>query len=314
MMNKWLITGGAGFIGSHLCEHFVEVFPETKFVVLDKLTYAGRIEHIEKLINSNKIEFHKCDVLNGDYLEFILKDCNKIIHTAAESHVDNSFLNSTPFTATNTLGTHTLLQASVKCGIKEFIHVSTDEVYGENNTKNAFDENQNFAPTNPYSASKAAAEMFINAYGNAYGLKTKVVRSNNIYGIRQYPEKLIPSVSYKLLNGKKAQIQGNGSNLRSFLHVKDFCIGMETIVKNGENDVYNIASANEYSVIEIVERICDILGVRFNDKVDFIKDRPHNDSRYWINCDKIRSLDWSETKNFEEELPKVVNYYKTFKV
>ncbi len=308
-MKKIFITGAAGFIGSHLAEKLFAKYKKSKFVFYDKITYAANKVYIKNIIKKKNVQFVKADLLNFKYLEKYLNNVDLAINVAAESHVDNSFGNSLIFSRTNTLGTHFFLEACRKKQVKKIIHVSTDEVYGENLNK-AFKENQTLNPTNPYSASKAGADMMVNAYKKSYNLKIVTVRANNIYGTRQYPEKLISKSIYNFLNKKKMTIHGRGNNYRFYLSVHDFCDGMIKIIeKVNHSGIYNIASNKSYKVLDVVKMIAKYLNKNFKNNIKFINDRPFNDKIYKINCDKIKKLNWKQKRNLTEDLPLICDWY-----
>ena len=310
MIKKIFISGAAGFIGSHLAEKLFSHYNQSRFILYDKITYAANKLYLKKLLKKNNVKFVKDDLLNFKKLEENLKKVDLAINVAAESHVDNSFGNSLKFSETNTLGTHYFLEASRKQRVKRLIHVSTDEVYGENLGK-PFKENQFLNPTNPYSASKAGADMMVNAYNKSYKLKIIIVRANNIFGTRQFPEKLISRSIFNFLNKKKMIIHGKGNNYRYYLSVHDFCEGIIKIIKKGKNgEIYNIASEKKYKVIEVVKMIANCLKIHFKKNIKFVADRPFNDRIYKINCNKLKKLNWSSKRDLKEDLPQICDWYK----
>lgn len=310
MYKKIFITGAAGFIGSHLTEKLYNYFSKSQFILFDKITYAANKKYLKKILKKNNVKFIQGDLLNLKSLEKSLKNVDLALNVAAESHVDNSFGNSLIFTRTNTLGTHCFLEACRKQKVKKIIHVSTDEVYGENLDK-PFQENQTLNPTNPYSASKAGADMMVNAYKKSYKLNITTIRANNIYGTRQYPEKLISKSIYNFLNNKKMTIHGKGNNYRFYLSVHDFCDGMLKIIKKGKyQEIYNIASDKKYKVIEVVEFIAKYLNKNFRKNIKYVNDRPFNDKIYKINCDKLKKLNWKTKRNLKEDMPALCEWYK----
>tara|TARA_B100001175_G_C19478592_1_gene625802 strand:+ start:767 stop:1723 length:957 start_codon:yes stop_codon:yes gene_type:complete len=310
MIKKIFITGAAGFIGSHLSETLYSKFKNSNFILFDKITYAANKKYLKKIINNKNVKFKKNDLLNYRELEKNLKDVDLAINVAAESHVDNSFGNSLIFTRTNTLGTHHFLEACRKQRVKKIIHVSTDEVYGENLNK-PFDENHFLNPTNPYSASKAGADMMVNAYKKSYKLNIITVRANNIYGTRQYPEKLVSKSIYSFLKKKKMTIHGKGNSVRYYLSVQDFCEGMIRIIRRSKpNQIYNIGSNRSYKVLKVIKMISKHLNVDFSKNVKFIEDRPFNDKIYKINCKKIMKLGWKSRDLLEVDISKICEWYK----
>jgi len=310
MKKKIFITGAAGFIGSHLTERLFNYFKNAEFILFDKVTYAANKFYLKKILKNKNVKFVKKDLLNFNSLMKNLKKVDLAINVAAESHVDNSFGSSMLFTKTNTLGTHFFLEACRKQNVKKIIHVSTDEVYGENLGK-PYKENQSLNPTNPYSASKAGADMMVNAYKKSFKLNIITVRANNIYGTRQYPEKLISKTIYNFINKKKMTIHGKGNNLRFYLSVDDFCDGiLKIILKGKKKEIYNIASDRKYKVIEVVNLIAQKLRVNLKKNIRFIKDRPFNDKIYKINCDKLKKLNWSVQRNLDADVSSICDWYK----
>ncbi len=318
MIKKIFITGAAGFVGSHLSEKLFTNYNKCKFILFDKITYAANKNFIKNLLKKKNVKFVKNDLLNYKSLETNLRDVDLAINVAAESHVDNSFGNSLLFTKTNTLGTHCFLEACRKQNVKKIIHISTDEVYGENTNK-PFKENQILNPTNPYSASKAGADMLVNAYNNSYNLNVIIIRANNIYGIRQYPEKLISKSIYNFLNNKKMTIHGKGMNSRFYLSVEDFCEGVVKIIKKGKkNNIYNIASNKSYNVKKVVQMIAKYMNKDFKKNIIFVTDRPFNDKNYKIDCSKLKKLNWRVKKSLKDDIPTLCKWYegsrKLFKI
>jgi dTDP-glucose 4,6-dehydratase len=308
-MNKFFITGGAGFIGSHICEKIFTIYRNSQIVILDKLTYASNLFFLKDIIKSKRVKFINADII--DYKKYVkyLKNSDVVINVAAESHVDRSFENSLLFTKTNTLGAHTLIQKSFEYNIKKIVHVSTDEVYGEIKT-GSVNELSILNPTNPYSASKAAAEIIINSYRFFAKNKIITVRGNNIYGTRQFPEKLIPTCIYNLLTGKKININGDGSNVRCFLSVYDFIDAILLLIKKKTYGIYNVGNHHEYRNLEVAKLICNFLGKDFKKEIKFVKDRPFNDKRYSINIEKIKKIGWRPKKSLIKDLPHIITWYK----
>jgi UDP-glucose 4,6-dehydratase len=310
MYKKIFITGAAGFIGSHLSEKLYDYFNKSQLILFDKITYAANKKYIKDLLNKKNVKFVHNDLLNLKALEFNLKNVDLAINVAAESHVDNSFGNSLIFTQTNTLGTHYFLEACRKQKVKRIVHVSTDEVYGENLNK-PFKENQSLNPTNPYSASKAGADMMVNAYKKSYKLNINTVRANNIYGTRQYPEKLISKTIYNLINNKKMTIHGKGDNYRYYLSVKDFCDGMLQIINNGKfQEIYNIASDKKYKVTDVIKMISEHLNKNYKKNVKHVNDRPFNDRIYKIDCKRLKKLNWRVKRDLKNDIPSIIDWYK----
>lgn len=298
-----LVTGGCGFIGSNFLNYMMVKHTDISFHNIDKLDYCADKKNVN---DSTNYFFYKCDINDKNFVLHILEsnEIDMIVHFAAQSHVDNSFDNSMQFTIDNVMGTHTLLECSRLYGkLKKFIHISTDEVYGEiDDSDEECHEKSILNPTNPYSASKAAAEMFVNSYFNSYKLPVITVRMNNVYGPNQYPEKLIPKFKQLLLNNQKMTIHGNGETKRNFIHVEDAVCAIELIIINGiVGNVYNIGTSNEYSVLDIAKMLLEKYKPteNFDDWVEFVNDRPFNDYRYSINSDKLTSLGWIPRKNLD---------------
>ena len=309
-MHKIFITGGCGFIGSHLVEKIFNEFKNSKILVYDKITYAGDVRNLENIIKSKRVKFIKKDIIDLKSLEKNIKGSDLVIHAAAESHVDNSFNLEDKFITSNVMGTKYILDCCKKFNIKKIIHISTDEVYGEI-FKSSYKESSNFNPSNPYSASKAAAEMIVNGYSHSYKLPTIVVRANNIFGTRQHPEKLIAGCCWSIIKKKKFFIHGRGLQKRTFLFIDDFCRGIIKIIRKGKNnEVYNIGSDFEYRNIEIVKLILEKMGVSFNKNISYTKDRLFNDARYSININKIQKLGWTPTIKVEDEIENIIKWYK----
>jgi len=309
-MNKIVITGGAGFIGSHVVEKVVERFPEAKLFILDKMTYAADFANISHLLERGRRHLHVGDLCDFDLCLRLTVDTDVVLHVAAESHVDNSFGNSLRFTHSNTLGTHTLLEACRVNNVGKFIHVSTDEVYGEIR-EGLHVETDFLDPTNPYSASKAAADMIVNSYVRSFKMPIVSVRANNIYGIRQYPEKIIPRFILLGLTGQNFTVHGDGGNSRRFLAAEDFSEALMLLINKGvDGEIYNVGSDTEYTNLEIVNLIASHLGIDPRARTEFVTDRPFNDSRYAIDSTKINRLGWSQTRPLEEHMDSVIQWYK----
>jgi dTDP-glucose 4,6-dehydratase len=309
-VRKILITGGAGFIGSHFVEALVAAYPEHRIIVLDKMTYAADIAYIAPLLEQHRVQLVVGDICDFETTRKLVQDCDLVVHAAAESHVDRSFHSSILFTQTNALGTHTVMEACREVGVPRIIHVSTDEVYGEV-LSGEVDETGELNPTNPYSASKAAAEMIVNGYRHSFKLPVVVVRANNVYGIRQFPEKLIPRCIMSLIDGKKIPLHGDGSNVRHYLAAPDFASALVLLARKGEiNETYNIGSREEYPNYEVVRMLCEQFDVMFKDSVQFVSDRPFNDRRYSISWDKISELGWKPERSLKRDIPMVVNWYR----
>lgn len=311
-----LITGGAGFIGSNFCNFILKYENYSKIVILDKLEYCSRLENLDK---NEKIKFIKGDILNEELIDFILNnyEIDTVVHFAAQTHVDNSFDNSINFTVNNIVGTHNLINRCHKYGkIKRFVHMSTDEVYGEIKLKEleGYNEKTILSPSNPYAATKAGAEHIVNSYFVSYNFPVVIVRSNNVYGPGQYPEKLIPKFCVYLQKEKKMTIHGNGINRRNFIHVRDVCEAINLILKKGKlGEIYNIGSNNEYNVLEISEMLRNIIcpDKTIENVTEYVKDRNFNDIRYFLNIEKLKNIGWEGEKiPFREGILETVEWYK----
>jgi dTDP-glucose 4,6-dehydratase len=296
-----LVTGGCGFIASNFINTVSSKYPNYKIINLDKLDYCSNVYNVRE----GSSTFIKGDIKNKDLVAFLIKefDFDVVFHFAAQSHVDNSFNDPVHFTYENVCGTHNLLETFrlVKPSVK-FIHFSTDEVYGTWTSGGAFTENDMLTPTNPYSSSKAAAEMIVQSYIKSFKMDIKIIRCNNVYGPNQYPEKLIPKFIKLLKSDKKCTLHGTESSLvkRAFIHVDDVTEAVMTIHTKGQSgEIYNISSEYEFSVLDITKMIIkEIKGTDdYESWVECIDDRPFNDNRYFINCDKLKSLGWSQQKD-----------------
>lgn len=306
-----LVTGGCGFIGSHVLGMICRTFPDANVVNLDLVTYAASLKDLPADVHM--VYGSVCD---RPLVQQVLTThrIDTIVHLAAETHVDNSFADSTIFTSTNTVGTHVLLQEAlgVKDQIKLFVHVSTDEVYG--NTK--YEEKQQqltedaaLCPTNPYAASKVAAEAMVRAYHLAYQLPCIVTRSNNVYGPRQFPEKVIPKFIHKILRGESMQIHGNGSARRSFIFVTDVVAAFRHILLSGTvGETYNIGINTEHTIRDVAEHLKDLM-LEYRPNVENVSDRDFNDHRYFIDSSKLHRLGWEPKVGFAEGLQTTIDWY-----
>lgn len=306
---KIVITGGAGFIGSHIVRHFANTYKDAQIVVLDKMTYAANVHNILDLMIAKRVELIVGDICDYNMCLHATKDAALVIHAAAESHVDNSFSNSIIFTQTNAVGTHCMLEACRQNKIPRIIHVSTDEVYGQVLVGSA-DENAPLKPTNPYSASKAAAEMILSGYLQSYKLPVVTVRANNIFGVAQYPEKIIPKFLVSTMMGKQLTLHGSGKNSRHFLSAWDFAEALDILYKRGEiGACYNVGTVEEYTNLETAQLICQQFGLNSNDVITFVEDRPFNDFRYAVDWTAISKLGWVPKRSIVTEMPTIAAWY-----
>lgn len=306
-MRKVLITGGAGFIGSNFVHLMLKEHLEHKITVLDNLSYAGRKENLQDVLD--KITFIKGDIRNKEDVEKAMNGCDEVVHFAALTHVDRSILEAGEFIQTDVYGTFNLLEAAKKFGIKKFLYVSTDEVYGSIND-GSFKETDNLNPRNPYSASKAAADLLCQSYFETYGLPILITRSSNNYGPFQHPEKFNPKTIIYALLGKKIPVYGKGENIRDWLYVEDNCEAIDVVLQKGKiGEIYNIAGKQELQNIVIVKTILKLLN-KDEGLIEFVKDRPGHDLRYSLDISKIEKLGWKPKVKFEEGIKKTVLWYK----
>jgi len=296
-----LITGGAGFIGSHLVILLVKKYPNYKIVNFDKLDYCASLEYLREIENQKNYHFVKGDILNIDLLNevFIMHKIDTVLHLAAQSHVDLSFGNSLHFTKVNVMGTHCLLEASKAANIKRFIHVSTDEVYGSTSTNVC--EATVLQPSNPYAASKAGAELVVQSYNRSFKLPTIITRGNNVYGPHQFPEKIIPKFMVRLNRGMPCCMHGDGGQKRCYVFVDDAVKAFDMILHQGViGEVYNIGTDDQFTNLEVANSLIDLFGYADQREkyIEFVQDRPFNDLRYLIDSTKLKALGWKPTVSF----------------
>jgi UDP-glucose 4,6-dehydratase len=318
MIKNLLITGGCGFIGSNFINYYYFKNPDVTIINLDAMYYcANELNVLEEIRKSDRYHLVKGNLCSSDLLNHILYNykIDTVIHFAAQSHVQNSFEDSLKYTYDNILGTHTLLESCRKYGnIKKFIHISTDEVYGESlldEEEEKKHEQSILCPTNPYAATKAGAELIANSYRFSFKMPIIITRGNNVYGPNQYPEKLIPRFIELLKNNKKVTIQGNGQNVRAFLHSIDVAKALELILEKGSiGEIYNIGSDEdkEYTVLDIAKILIKLIKntENFDEYIEYIEDRPFNDKRYYISNEKVKKLGWSIDKDFMEGLKELI--------
>ncbi len=306
---KILITGGAGFIGSHLIRLWLKKEPTIRIVNFDKLTYCGDLSRLEDLKKEPRYEFFKGDICSADDLEKALEGCSAVVHLAAETHVDRSLLDGKTFFETNTIGTYTLLEMARKKGIKKFLCVSTDEVYGSR-PKGFFTEKDSLHPSSPYSVSKTAADLLTLSYAHTHGMYTLVTRGSNTFGPYQYPEKVIPLFVSNALSGQKLPLYGDGLQVRNWIYVEDHCRGiLHAFNKGKKGEAYNISSKNYLTNIDLTRKLLKILG-KSESLIQKVKDRLGHDRRYAIDCGKLKRLGWKETSSFEKVLRETVLWYR----
>ena len=325
MQKTIIITGGAGFIGSHVVRLFVNKYPDYRIVNLDVLTYAGNLENLYDVEKAPNYFFEKADILSQDELERIFSAYHpdSIIHLAAESHVDRSILSPLDFVYTNVIGTVNLLNAAKKywknnLAGKRFYHISTDEVFGSLGNNGFFTEETSYAPNSPYSASKASADHFVRAYGETYKLPVIITNCSNNYGPNHFPEKLIPLFINNIIEKKPLPVYGDGLYTRDWLFVKDHAVAIDIVFHKGNNfETYNIGGFNEWKNIDLVKLLCKLMDEKLgnavgtsNKLITYIKDRPGHDRRYAIDASKInKELGWKPSVTFEEGLSQTIDWY-----
>ena len=330
MKNKILITGGAGFIGSNYVELVVEN-SEDQIFVLDNLTYAGNLKNLEAVSHLSNYTFIKGDICDEALMDSLFKEhqFNKVVHFAAESHVDNSITGPGAFIQTNIVGTFNLIHSAYRLWmngpnqLKEefnearFLHVSTDEVYGTLGETGLFLETTPYAPNSPYSASKASSDFIVRSYFHTYGMPVVTTNCSNNYGAHQHKEKLIPTIIRKAISGEEIPIYGNGKNIRDWIYVTDHCKGIKLVLEEGKlGETYNIGGRNERENLYIAHTICDLLDklvpneTPYREQMTFVQDRAGHDFRYAIDADKIESeLGWKADENFESGILKTIEWY-----
>ena len=324
-MKKILITGGAGFIGSHLVRLFVNKYPDYDIYNLDVLTYAGNLENLKDVESKGNYTFLHGDITDEEYIKsiFLQYRFDSVIHLAAESHVDRSILDPLSFAKTNILGTMVLLNAfkilwQNNWDDKRFYHVSTDEVYGSLGATGLFKESTSYDPNSPYSASKASSDHFVRAYGETYGMPYVISNCSNNYGQQQFPEKLIPLFINNILNDKPLPVYGDGNYTRDWLYVIDHAIAIDLVFHEGlDTETYNIGGFNEWKNIDLIKILCQQMDEKLERVVGtseklitYVKDRPGHDLRYAIDASKInKELSWSPSVTFEEGLSETIDWY-----
>lgn len=324
-MKNILITGGAGFIGSHVVRRFVANYPNYHIFNLDALTYAGNLENISDIENAPNYTFVKGDITNEDFINdlFAKHQFDGVIHLAAESHVDRSITDPLAFVKTNVIGTMILLNAAKTIwktvdSPKRFYHISTDEVYGSLGATGLFTETTPYDPNSPYSASKASSDHFVRAYGETYGLPYVITNCSNNYGPNHFPEKLIPLFIHNIINNKPLPVYGDGKYTRDWLYVIDHARAIDLVFHEGKNhETYNIGGFNEWQNIDLVKLLCEKMDGKLNRTpgtseklINYVKDRPGHDLRYAIDASKINTeLGWKPSVTFEEGLEQTIDWY-----
>jgi dTDP-glucose 4,6-dehydratase len=304
-----VVTGGAGFIGSNFVRYLLGRYDDLKVVNLDKLTYAGNLENLRDVEHDARYSFIKGDICDPVVVRSALDGADAVVNFAAETHVDRSISGPQDFISTDVLGTHTLLEAVRELGVKRYLQISTDEVYGSAET-GSFSEESDLAPSSPYSASKAGGDLQVLAYYRTYGSPVLITRSSNNYGGWQYPEKIIPLFITNAIDDLPLPVYGDGLNVRDWLHVEDNCAAIDTVLRQGElGEVYNIGGGNEVSNLALTRRILELLG-KDEDLIRYVVDRPGHDRRYSIDCAKVRALGWEPAVAFEGGLERTVSWYR----
>jgi dTDP-glucose 4,6-dehydratase len=305
-----LVTGGAGFIGSNFIRHMLAEHPETPIVNLDALTYAGNPESLRDVADNPNYTFVRGDICDPGAVAAIFQNhpIDTVVHFAAESHVDRSIADGSSFVRTNVLGTFTLLDYALKHGVRRFIHVSTDEVYGST-CEGSFTETDNLNPSSPYSSSKAGSDLLARSFFITHGLPVIVTRCTNNYGPYQFPEKLIPLFATNLLEGKKVPVYGTGKNIRDWLYVLDHCRAIDFVLQHGEpGEVYNIGGGAEKTNLEITAKILELLE-KDGSMIEHVPDRKGHDFRYSLDFGKLRDLGWKPAYSFDDALAATIAWY-----
>ncbi|WP_042422312.1 dTDP-glucose 4,6-dehydratase [Streptacidiphilus anmyonensis] len=306
---RLLVTGGAGFIGSHFVKRMVAAADVEHITVLDALTYAGNLDNLRPALDSPKLSFVHGNILDPELVTTLMAEHDQVVHFAAESHVDHSFYQAGAFAATNVLGTQRLLDAASKADIAKFVHVSTDEVYGPL-LVGAAAEDAPLRPTVPYAASKAASDLLALSYSITFGLPVCVTRSSNNYGPNQHPEKVIPRFVSSLLDGDKVTIHGHGQHVRNWLHVEDNCAGVELVLRGGlPGEVYNLGSGTDLTNRELTALLLTACEADWS-RVTYVPDRQANDLRYAMECTKAEGLGYKPQRNLQEGLAETVDWYR----
>jgi len=304
---KIFVTGGAGFIGSNFVHYALKEHPDYEIAVLDKLTYAGRKENLQDVWD--KITFLKGDITKKEDVKKAAKNCDCIVNFAAETHVDRSIVEAGTFVLTDVLGVYNLLETVREFDISRFVQISTDEVYGHI-LKGSFKETDKLNPRNPYSASKAGAELLCRAYFETYGLRVIITRSSNNYGPYQHPEKLIPKTIIHALLNKPIPVYGTGENVRDWLYAGDNCEAIDLVLHKGKSgEIYNIAANQELENIQVIKTILKLIG-KPESLIRFVKDRPGHDLRYSLHTEKMQELGWKPETKFKVGIEKTLQWYR----
>jgi len=311
-MSTLLVTGGCGFIGSNFIRHLLATDPTVRIVNFDGLTYAGNLANCKDLEGELRYKFVKGDITDRDQVRAAMqRGITDVIHFAAESHVDRSIQDSGPFVRTNVIGTQNLLDAAREFNVKKYVQVSTDEVYGSLGETGLFTEETPLHPNSPYSASKAGADMLVQAYQHTFGMNAVITRCSNNYGPFQFPEKLIPLFVTNIMNDVQVPVYGDGQQVRDWIHVLDHCTGVEAAWRSGKSgEVYNFGGRCEKTNLDLTTTLLDLLG-KPHSLIKYVKDRPGHDRRYAIDCSKAeRELGWAPKWTFENGIRSTIEWYK----
>ncbi len=310
---KLLITGGAGFIGSNFIRYFLDAHPDCAVLNLDKLTYAANLDNLSAIASRPNYQFVQGDICDAELVGSLLRQgVEAVVHLAAETHVDRSIADARAFVETNVVGTYTLLEAARRKGVRRFLHVSTDEVYGSLGPGREADEQAPLQPSSPYAASKASSDLLVRSFCRTYGFPAVITRCSNNYGPYQFPEKLLPLMITNALEGKKLPIYGDGLNERDWVFVEDHCRALDLVLDRGRpGEVYNVGLGKPAANLEIVRKLLRILEVS-DDQIEFVIDRPGHDRRYAVDTSKIRrELGWEPKVDLEEGLARAVEWYRS---
>ena len=308
---KILVTGGAGFIGSNFIRHVLECRPNYTITNYDKLTYAGNLANLHSIAQNPHYRFIKGDICDVAAAETAMRGCDAVVHFAAESHVDRSIYEPAPVIQTNLTGTFTLLEVARRMRISRFVHISTDEVYGDIPDGRFANEDAPVQPSSPYSASKAGSDMLVRSYVRTYGFPALVTRSSNNYGPFQFPEKFLPLMITNALQGKSLPIYGDGKQQRDWLHVEDNCRGILSVLERGKvGEVYNLGGGSTEENLTVVRKVLRLTG-KPETLLSHVQDRPGHDRRYALNCEKMRTqLDWKPDIGLEDGIRQTIDWYK----
>jgi dTDP-glucose 4,6-dehydratase len=309
---KILVTGGAGFIGSNFIRHVLSLRKGYRIVNYDKLTYAGNLANLEEVAGDPQYSFVRGDICDAPGVEAAMRDVDAVVHFAAESHVDRSIYEPAPVIETNVTGTFVLLQVARTLGVKRFVHISTDEVYGDLAPDGIADENSPLQPSSPYSSSKAGADLLVRSYVRTYGFPAMITRSSNNYGPYQFPEKFLPLLITNALDDRALPIYGDGRQQRDWLHVEDNCRGILAVLEKGQiGKVYNIGGLDVEENLTIARRLLQLMG-KPESLLSYVKDRPGHDRRYALCCERMaRDLDWKPAISLEDGLRQTIEWYRS---